>query len=89
VEGAATRSDREDCERFFGALKPPPDLATPGDKEKRDGFAMVARRKAAITKYKDTLNPAFFPGLRCSFGRACEPADPNTYVPPGAPPGAR
>jgi hypothetical protein len=39
-------------------------------KAKQDEYARATQRKDAIKLYKSTLG-APFPGLRCSFGRAC------------------
>lgn len=80
LNGAATEAEMDECARLFG--KGPVLVTTPEDPTGE--FARATRRKDQIRTYKDSKDFQSFPGLRCSFGRACD-AKPFDGPAPGEP----
>lgn len=67
------REQREACFDKAGAAAVQGPTYPAGSVEGQGEFAKAARRKEAFREYRSTVNGEF-PGLRCAFGRACEPA---------------
>ena len=70
--GQYAPEEKQTCLRLLAGLGRAPSADDEGGE-----FAAAAKRKDAIAKYRRSLRGDDFPGLLCSFGRACKPHVPG------------
>lgn len=67
---------REACETMWARGRPrgePPLGLASRSAEQAGGYARTVRKKEAFRAYRQTGDLRDYPGLRCAFGRDCEP----------------
>jgi hypothetical protein len=67
LNGAGTPKEEDACDKLFGQGP----VVAVGPEDPDSGFAMAARRKEAIVRYKAQRDVRSYPGLKCSLTDAC------------------